>query len=148
MKRSNPFQVRNLICVIALAILFITQFLPFWDLNGQSISIGSYIWFPLDHPELTAFFEQTVGAGYTIDSMVLPSALHLLLPVIGCCLYFKDKENKFTGILSLCAGLAGLFAYLLVPAYRLGAWMAPFAGSIFAAVAGILPVLGHQKRNA
>lgn len=141
LESNNTLKVTNIICVVLLVILFICQFTPFWNLEGQSISIGSYIWFPTDHTDLTVYFEQQISSDYTIESMVLSSVLQLVLPVLTLFLFFRNPESKHTGILSICAGIAGICIYLLKPAYRLGLWKVPFGICCLLLVTGILSVL-------
>ena len=149
MKNIKEKQIKacNLLCVLLLAVMLVTQFTPFWELDGQTTSISSYVWLPSDHADLTAHFEQSVGSDYTINTMVLPSVFQLILPVLGIILFFNNREGIFTSIISMCAGAAGIWTYLCKPAFRLGAWQVPFAVSIILLAASIIAIIMYSKQS-
>ena len=146
-KKYPSVTLCNAVCAILMVVLLILQFTPFWELEGEPTSISSYIWVPSDHADLTTHFEKVISSDYSINSMVMPAILQLVLPVAGIALFLYRKEGIWAGIISVFAGLSGFWAYLGRPAYRLGSWQAPFAVSVLLLIAGVLTVLAFIKKN-
>ena len=135
-KRYNAF------CVLLLAILVVLQFVPFWELNGAQVSISGYIWFPLDHVELTAQFVETVSPEFRVDSLVLSSLLLLVVPGAGIVLFLYDRESIFVPCCTAAAGAGGVWSYLCKPAFRFGMnWSMHFAFAILLFAVAMIPIV-------
>ena len=123
-KKYPSVTLCNVVYVILMAVLLILQFTPFWELDGQQISIGGYIWFPTSHEDLTAHFQEVVAPDFKVDSLVISSLIQLLLPAAGIALLLYDKESIYIPICSAVCGIGLLWSYLSKPVFRLGSnWM-------------------------
>lgn len=123
-KKYPSVALCNAACAILMVALLILQFTPFWELDGQQISIGGYIWFPTDHEDLTTHFREVVAPDFKVDSLVLSSLIQLLLPAAGIALLLYDKESIYIPICSAVCGIGLLWSYLSKPVFRLGSsWM-------------------------
>lgn len=139
--------VCNAVCVLLLAVLLVLQFTPFWELDGQQISIGSYIWFPTEHSDLTGYIqEETVNPDYRIDSLVLPSIVQLVIPAAGIFLFLYNREGIFVQICAAVSGLVGIWSFLCKPAFRLGTiWYVHLILVILLLIAGIVSLVIRKK---
>ena len=63
-------QTLNFVSVVLMAVYVILLFLPFWSYDGISSSIQSYIWFPGEKAELTAYLTAQLGESYTINNII------------------------------------------------------------------------------
>lgn len=63
-----PKIFRTIFMIFGLAMVLF-QFLPFWSVNGESVSIFNYIWFPKSNKELTAMFQTMIDPSFTINSV-------------------------------------------------------------------------------
>ena len=140
-KRYNAF------CALLLAILVVLQFVPFWELNGEQVSINGYVWLPTEHAELTAHFVAAVSPEFKVDSLVLSSLLQLVVPVAGIVLFLYNRESIFVPCCTAAAGLGGIWSYLCKPAFRLGMnWQIHFAFAVLLLAVALLPIVVRLKK--
>lgn len=138
----------NAFCALLMAMLIVLQFVPFWELDGQSVSISGYIWFPLDHAELTAHFTEAINPDFKVDSLVLSSLLQLVVPAVGIVLFLYNRESIFVTCCTAAAGLGGIWSFLSKPAFRLGMnWQIHCAFAIALLVAALISVLARWKKR-
>lgn len=102
------------------ATLLVLQFTPFWELDGQRISIAGYIWFPAEHSDLTALFQDMVSPDFMVNSLVLSSILQTVVPAIGIVLFLYSRESVIVQVCTAVCGLVGIWSYLCKPAFQLG----------------------------
>ena len=141
-KRYNAF------CALLFAILIVLQFVPFWELEGEQISISEYIWFPLENGELTTHFIETVSPEFKVDSLVLSSLLQLVIPAVGIVLFLCNKESVYVPYCTGAAGLIGMWSYLSKPAFRLGMnWQLHFAFAILLSFVVLFPIVVRLKER-
>lgn len=119
-KKFPSVKLCSAICALLMAILLILQFVPYWELDGQQVSIGGYIWFPSEHADLTAHFQEMVSPDFKVDSLVLSSILQMAIPVAGIIFFMHNRESIFAQICTAACGLVGLWSYLSKPAFQLG----------------------------
>ena len=141
-KRYNAF------CALLLAVLVVLQFVPFWELNGDQVSISGYIWFPLDHAELTTHFTEVITPEFKVDSLVLSSLLLLVVPAVGVVLFLYNRESTFVPCCTAATGLGGIWTYLCKPAFRLGMnWTMHFAFAILLLAAALVPIVARLRNR-
>ena len=113
------------VCAALLLVLLVMQFTPFWHYGeaGETVSISGYIWFPSDHNDLTSYLQQMVGSDFTIDTILVPCILMLLLSAAGAVLCVIKPGEWLASLLAVACGLSGVIGFLTCPALRLGsAW--------------------------
>lgn len=120
MKHYPSVTLCNVLCVILMAVILVLQFTPFWELNGQQVSIGSYIWFPLDHEDLTVHIQETVQPDFQVNSLVISALCQLILPVAGAFLLLGSREGIGVPICAAVCGAATLLGFLTEPVFRMG----------------------------
>lgn len=135
-KRYNAF------CVLLLAILVVLQFVPFWELNGEQVSIGGYVWLPTEHTELTAYFADKITPKFKVDSLVFSSLLQLVVPVVGIILFLYNRESIFVPCCTAAAGAGGVWSYLCKPAFRFGMnWQMHFGFAALLLAVALIPIV-------
>lgn len=145
-KKYPSVTLCNVVCVILMAVLLIFQFSPFWELDGQKISIGGYIWFPTSHENLTAHFQEVIAPGFKVDSLVLSSLVQLLLPAAGIGLLIYNRESIFVPVCTAVCGAGTVWSFLSKAAFRLGYnWYLYLVLGIILMVAAIASVYLRYK---
>jgi len=129
------------VCGGLMLLLLILQFVPFWNVDGQGISISTYIWFPTNHPEVTSYMKGELGDSFAVNQIVLMPVIHLVACVVGMILCLMKKPVP-VWILAVIAGVAGIFGFAAGAAFRLGsAWVLHLLICIVLLVAGIYTLL-------
>ena len=132
----------NAFCALLLAILVVLQFVPFWELNGEQVSISGYVWLPTEHTELTSYFADKISPEFKVDSLVLSSLLQLVVPVAGIVLFLYDRESIFVPCCTAAAGAGGVWSFLCKPAFRFGMnWPMHFAFTILLFAVAMIPLV-------
>lgn len=108
------------VCAALLLILLVMQFTPFWSIDSGSVSIGGYIWFPSDHTDLTSHLQDTLGADFTINNILAPCLLMLVLSAVGAVMSVIKAATVIPSLLSAACGVSGFIGFLTTPALRLG----------------------------
>ena len=145
-KKYPSVTLCNAACAILMVALLILQFTPFWELGGQQISIGGYIWFPGSHEELTAHFQEIVAPDFKVDSLVLSSLIQLLLPAAGIGLLIYNRESIFVPVCTAVCGAGTIWSFLSKAAFRLGNnWYLYLVLGIILIVAAIASVYLRYK---
>lgn len=119
---SKRIPLMNVICMVLMLAVFILQFVPFWGIDGKTVSISNYIWLPVNDEKciaLTASFVEQF-TGYNINSIVLVAVGQLVASAIGLFLFTFKRNNSFKAIATVLAGGFGVWACLLKPVYQLG----------------------------
>lgn len=108
------------VCAALLIILLVMQFTPFWHVDGTSVSISGYIWFPSDHADLTSYFQQTISEDFVINNILVPCLLMLVLGALGAVFAVIKVDTIVPSLLSIACGVSGFIGFLVKPALRLG----------------------------
>lgn len=143
-------KIWNLVCVVLMAAVLVLQFAPFWEYgDGQSTSIQTYIWFPGDCNDLTAYLEAECGSDFNITSIVSVTVLTLVCMAAGvvCCLWQRD--NLLVKLLPVIGGIAGIWGFLTKPCLRLGStWVLQLVLCIAVIAAAVLSgILLHKEES-
>lgn len=119
--RTSAVRKRNLLCVLAMLVMLVCQFMPYWNYGeGMSLSIQAYIWFPDYHKELTDELLPLVEQ-FPCNHAVTAALPVMILCLAGVFVCLRKKAARGTGALPVLAGGYGLMAYLLDPVMRAGA---------------------------
>lgn len=106
-----------------MLILLVLQFVPFWSYGdaGETASISSYLWFPTENKALESSLQETLAdSHFSVDAIVLPSILMLLLAAIGLFFCLWKSTSKAVALLPIATGAVGLWDYLAEPVMKLG----------------------------
>ena len=140
----------NILCVVLMLALTICQFVPFWSMDGQTASISGYIWFPEDHTDFTAHFEQIPGnEDFKVVNLVVYNAVIMLGGLASAVLCIWKPNSVWPGALGVLCGLAGTVGYASKPVFHLGAgWQFHLILSIFVLLAAAGNLIYQCKSHA
>ena len=148
--RSTLLKYSSWACALLAIFLVALQFVPFWNADGHSASIASYIWLPMNHEPLTAWLTGAVQ-GYTINSLIWPPIFALVAGIFG--LVLLAVQRKTTHVTRGCYALCGLFAVITSfnPAFRFGnTWMLYLTFGLLlllTAVGGVILCVNEASRT-
>jgi len=131
--------VCNFISSALMVVVAIFQFLPFWQYDGTTTSISSYVWFPQDKDALELYLRSQVGSGFTVDEIVISAVGTVVFSIVGILFCLWKWDNFGVSILPVICGGCGLWGYLTEPVMRLGVnwqWQALVCGIL--CVTGLL----------
>lgn len=141
-------QTLNFVSVVLMAVYVILLFLPFWSYDGISSSIQSYIWFPGEKAELTAYLTAQLGESYTINNIIWPPILSFVAAVVGVILCAMYNDEPLMCLIPIIGGLIGAWGYLTTPAFQLGGnWILHLVVCIAMILIGVLTLLSGQKKK-
>lgn len=141
-------QTLNFVSVVLMAVYVILLFLPFWSYDGISSSIQSYIWFPGEKAELTAYLTAQLGESYTINNIIWPPILSFVAAVVGVILCAIYNDEPLMCLIPIVGGLIGVWGYLTTPAFQLGGnWILHLVVCIAMILIGVLTLLSGQKKK-
>ena len=146
-KKYPSVTLCNVVCVILMVALLILQFTPFWELDGQQISIGGYIWFPTSHEDLTSHFQEAINADFKVDSLVLSSLAQLLLPAAGIGLLIYNRESLYIPVCAAVCGAGTLCSFLFKTAFQQGVhwYLYPVLAVILLIAASVSVYVRYKK---
>lgn len=138
--QTKATKLCNLLCVLLLWALFVFHFLPAWDFGGECLSMLDYIWFPLDHEDLTAHFAAQYD-GFRVEELVFTSAACWILPIVAVVLLIRDSESSLPALCGLAGGVIVMIGMLTHPVYRISHALTPYLVVAVAVSAVSLAVL-------
>ena len=112
----------NYLCLALMLVLLVLQFAPFWSVDGVGVSIGKYMWLPLNADECTALTQQlsTQIAGFEINSFVGTGLILQICFLFGPLLCLTSSDSPVSTIFPIIGSVTGLYSFLAVPVLRLG----------------------------
>ncbi len=128
--QKDPVKGWNLVCVVLLIALLITQFLPFWQYGsqGETVSIAGFVWLLTDHDAVSGYLSEGTGTAITVNDVFAPAVLILIAVITGIFFCLWKKESSWVSMVPLIAGALGFWQYLGKSAYRMGiGWGCHFA---------------------
>lgn len=140
--KKNLGRIVNILCVVLLIGVLVTQFLPFWSYEAKdetvTVSIDGYVWFPEDHKELTKDFGeilQITEKKKIQPNLVIEAALLFVACVVSIIFLVAKSGHKFTAVLPLITGILGIKQYLGNYLFQIGQnWQLHLAVCIVLAV--------------
>ena len=135
--------VGNYVCAALTLILMVCMFVPFWTVaeTGETYSIGTYVGFPQDNPELLSYLETSVGESYSINSVVIAPAMIIALGAVGVLLCLIKNKLAVCAAVPAVTGAIGVWGYLSQTALQLGAgWALHLILCVALLVAGVATI--------
>ena len=139
MKKSlRPAMLIGIGAAALMLALVILYFVPYWLYQGQSVSLGGYIWRPYEHSAFTNLFKSYFGKSFKVTLLfALPLALTLVTNAAGAVLCAIRSHKAAAYLLPIVGGILGLYAFITTPAFKLsGLW------TIHVVLYGLILVLG------
>lgn len=111
----------NIVCAILMLALLVCQFVPFWSLDGETSSIGGYVWFPDDHTNFTAYFQEKLNdSDFYSGSIAGINVVIILACAVGFILCLRYSNKIWPNIISAACGIVGMLSYIAYPIFRMG----------------------------
>lgn len=118
-KLKNPVKTANRLCALIMLLLLILQFTPFWNVDGEGISLLGYWAFPDDHNNLSSWLKDTLG-GFDINEIVFWIMFVVAFCVIGVIVCLKNSQKGAVLIIPAGTGILGVLFCICEPAFRQG----------------------------
>jgi len=120
-KLKNPQTLLKILGIVLMIVIAAVQFLPYWQLEEEAVSVNSYVWFPNDHKDVGKYIKAEVGEEVNIYSIIPAPVVTLLFAVLGIAAFAKYPKLPLSAVCGVVVGIVGLWNYLTCPAYALGA---------------------------
>lgn len=117
---KNPTKSMNLICALLMALLVLLQFMPFWTVDGETVSVMHYMGFPDEHNNLSSWLDGTVSGGFMINDLVAWFFFTVVLAIVGVVLCIKYREKALVALIPSACGIVGVLYCINEQAFRLG----------------------------
>lgn len=145
---KNPLSVFNFFCGALIVVLIGLWCAPYWQADGVSVSMFSYIALPEEYTALTNYIASQVGENYNITSIIGPTLLQLILGVVAMLLCFFKSEKVSGAVVALISGCLGLWGFLTKEALKLGSlWGAFTAISVLMILVAVMGILVYSKKK-
>lgn len=150
MKKSlRPVTLIGIGAALLMLTLVVLYFIPYWLYQGQSVSLGGYIWRPYKHSAFTDLFKSYFGKSFRVTLLFsLPMALTLVTNTLGAVLCAINSHKGVTFLLPVISGSLGLYALITSPAFQLsGLWTIHVVLYGLVLALGIVGmILSHKKK--
>ena len=154
MSKLNVTKILNYVSALLLIVLLVLQFTPYWSFGegakAGEASVSQYIWLPSDYKTLTKELEKTFD-DYSINNIIVPPIVVLVAGAVGIVLSILMAGKAVPCILPVLAGGVGLWGWLTMPVFKLGAsWGIQVALMAVVLVVGIASIvtLFMKKKTA
>lgn len=146
MKKTNTtlIKILTLVCVALMLAVIVLQFIPFWTVAGEEMSVAEYVWFPEHHKEATKQFAKDLSIPVKQQASIVRSAadthsLVLALSLLGIFFCLTKFGKGWTSVFPAAAGIIGAIGYFTKPIFQIGSmWYIPGALCAAMAVAGLV----------
>lgn len=111
-----------MLCALPALGLLICQCVPFWNLDGERLSINGFVWFCLDYPHFELYFKQMLNdATFDAGKIAGVNTLTLLSSSLTIFFCIKNSDDWWSLIFPIISGFVCLYSYMAYPVYRIGA---------------------------
>lgn len=118
--KANPVKIGNLLCAFVMAVLVVLQFVPFWNVAGEGVSLMGYLGFPDDHNNLTTWLNEAIEGGFVINQIVFWVFFTTVACIVGVILCVRFREYKAPALEAGVAAVLGILFCITKPAFRMG----------------------------
>ena len=148
MKKTNTARtICYIICALLMVALAAYEFMPFWTVGDESISLQRYIWFPYEHKEVTKMFIAEINSDFSVNDVVLMPIIHLVIGVLGAVLCLIKPKSLWIIVFPLLVSGSGILGYLTNPAFQMTSmWQVGLALSVAVGVTMIIPTIQCIQR--
>ena len=119
-QKTNITLILNLLMALVMVLLTVLHFTPFWNVDGESISLMGYLGFPDDHSNLTSWLNSSIEGGFLINQIVFWVFFPAVFSVVGSILCIRFRGHVAPASVSLLTSVLGILFCILSPAFRLG----------------------------
>ena len=144
-------KVCSFVCAALMLTALALQFVPYWSFATEegemSCSINSFVWMPREHENMTAYLQEQIEPGYTVDRVWQMPALMLVSGAVGIAFALIKPETVLGGLCACICGGAGLWGFLTNAALKTGQiWAAELIVSALVLAAGAAAISMQTRR--
>lgn len=116
---TKTLKTCSILCAALMLALILCHWMPFWTVNGESVSLQQYVWNCTEHGEVTKYLE-SVDAQFNINDFVTLPLFIFIAAVVGAVFCLAKPRSLWASLLPAISGLLGVIAYLTDPALQAG----------------------------
>lgn len=136
----------SIICAILTLILLILHFVPYWSFEGDTLSIGGYVWLDPSNPQFAQYVLHNTGAEANVNPIIFMSVFVILFGLLGAAASFWKSHNGYVTLVADIAAIAGIIFFVSSPMLRLSfMWIIQFIICIAIIVSSILAIVFENK---
>lgn len=144
-KQTKIFKWASLVLLVAI---FALQFIPFWNIEGESFSIQDYIWNEATNRTVTDYIKSFIGNDYRVSSLAFTAGVQLIAPAITFILYLRKSSCNAIGFFTFVTGVIGTWGFLTKPAFQLGTlWIVYLVIDILLVISSIMLFVAFNKET-
>ena len=117
--KQNKLRVCSILCAVLMLTLILCQLMPFWTVNGKTISLLEYVWFCSEHVDVGTYLSG-IDAQFSINGFVTGPIIVLVAAVVGFFGCLLKPKKIWVSIIAAICGLVGMFSYLTDAALQSG----------------------------
>lgn len=108
------------LCVALMLALILIQFVPYWTLEEESVSMAELIWFPKEHSDFTKYFKKEIVKDFKMNGLVPMPILSMAAAGIGIVVCLFKNKSWGSALLPLISGGAMAYALMNHPVQKIG----------------------------
>ena len=138
---KNTVKIIIAACALLLVALLILQFIPFFEYEGEKVSLAQYLWLTYEYKPLTRYFDKEFDTETNLkDMMWVPLGIFVLC-VVGPVLYIFNRDKLVAPVCAIICGGVTVFGFLTIPVFQTGkTWVIQVAVGALMIVVGIVAV--------
>ncbi len=136
----------SIVCGVLTLILLILHFVPYWSFEGETLSLGGYVWLDPSNPQFAQYVLHNTGAEANVNPIIFMSVFIILFGILGAGVSFWKPKNGYVTLVADIAALAGIVFFIASPMLRLSfMWIIQFIICIAIIVFSILAIVCENK---
>lgn len=140
-KGTTLIRLCNFALVVVMLAMLVCQFLPFWTVGEEQVSMQEYTWITWDHGALTKQLQKEVNPDFMVKDFVMVSFFMLVGCVLGIIFCLIKRNSAAIALIPFCLGILGIWGYLTKPVLQIGfLWQLHLGVSIALAVVALVPL--------
>ena len=118
--KKRTVKLCNILCAVLMLALILCHLMPFWTLNGKSLSLQEFIWFCTEHGDISSYLGG-MDPQFSMNSFIVAPILIFVAAVLGTIFCVTKPNRIWTAVFPTTCGIVGTIAYIIDPALRSGA---------------------------
>lgn len=111
------------LCVALMLALIIIQFVPYWTVEEETVSMAEMIWFPTEHKDITKVWKKEMKAldsEFKMNGLVPMPILSMAAAGIGIFVCLFKNKSWGSALLPIISGGAMAYALMIHPIQKTG----------------------------
>ena len=143
---SKNVKIFNWACIALIAVILVLQFIPYWNVDGETFSIQGYIWNEPTNRVLSNYIKSFVGMDYKVGDLALTAGAHMVVSIWVAFLVLRRSTSNLTAYLSIITGVIGTIGMITEPAFQINPlWIALLVLNIVLVAVAVLRILAAKK---